>query len=104
MEATDQRNWREVGGVGGGGVSRRSMRAMKRQIDTDRETDTDGDTEITIFELVTVFERGMLSMSVLSAYGECILTLSQRRYKQKLYAGGKRRRKKVQDRRTRCNM
>ena len=77
------------------------MRAMKRQIDTDRETDTDGDTEITIFELVTVLERGMLSMSVLNASGECILTLSQRRYKQKLYAA---REKKVQDSRTRCNM
>ena len=56
---------------GGGGVSIRSMRAMKRQIDTGRETDTDGDTEITIFELVTILEgecfRCLFSMLMESA-------------------------------------
>ena len=77
MEATDPRNGRKVGRRGerererGGGVSIRSMRAMKRQIDTGRETDTDGDTEITIFELVTILEgecfRCLFSMLMESA-------------------------------------
>ena len=93
-------------GGGGGGESggvKYKKRACNEETDRHRDTDTDGDTEITIFELATVFERGMLSMSILNAYGECILTLSQRRYRQKPYAARKKK-KKVQDSRTRFNM